>query len=41
MDNFIFSILLKQQQNGLKTSQTEDAWPEAMQKLGEMLQQFN
>jgi hypothetical protein len=24
MDNFEFSILLRQQQNGMKTSQTED-----------------
>jgi hypothetical protein len=26
MDSFIFSILLKQQQNGLKTNQTEGVW---------------
>jgi hypothetical protein len=27
MNNFIFSILLKQQQNGLKTNQTKGVWP--------------
>jgi hypothetical protein len=26
MDNFIFSVLLKQQQNSLKTNQTKSAW---------------
>jgi hypothetical protein len=26
MDNFVFWIMLKQQQNGLKTSQTEGVW---------------
>jgi hypothetical protein len=37
MDSFIFSILLKEQQNSLKTNQGKGVW----QRVDEMLRQVN
>jgi hypothetical protein len=47
MGNFIFSILLEQQQDGLKTSQTKGVWPKyfdgwgSRNKLAHLLSYLN